>query len=254
MEAVIFLSVLLIIIITLFGLVAGYQKKSKSISEETSYISDRDILLHLQSREGNFSTASELATHFGLTKNLLKRRLSALTHRMVIRQYGSGVTPNYTLKQELPEHPATHLNASLDLDLLKSLFEKYDYSISMAQMIVETGHSILDLEKFLKPYMASKTIRRVQDAYSDRKYVLATEHRIPAEETKTVSTTDENLDLEVLEFARLHNGKVTIEDLVKEKYMARQEAKLKLEDLQRKELLELALDEMGRPEFILTNP
>jgi len=253
MGAVIFISVILTLVITVFALVASYQKKSRTIAQETGYVSDRDILLHLQSPAGNYSTVSELAAHFGISKRRMKRRLSPLRLQLVIRQYGSGVTPNYTLGEDLPDHPPTHLNASLDLDLLKSLFEKYDYAISMAQIIFETGHSILDLIKFLKPYMASKTVRRVQDMYSDRRYVLAAEHRNSAEAREVVIVSDENLELEVLEFARLHNGKVTIEDLVREKHMARQEAKLKLEDLQRKELLQLALDDLGRPEFILTN-
>ncbi len=254
MAGFILLSIFIMLAISLTIFAVVYHKKGKTISRETAYISDRDILLYLNSRSGNFSTPQELATHFGLPKSSMKRRISMLLHRLAIRQYGSGVTPNYTLRGPLPEHPSSHLSAELNLDLLKSLFEKYDYKISSAQIIYETGHSILDITKFLKPYMANKTIRRVQDIYSDRWYILATEYRNPTSTTDAISASEDKLELEVLEFARLHNGKITIEDLVREKHMERNEAKLTLEELQGRELLQLALDDLGRPEFILTSP
>lgn len=245
MAEVIFFAVMLALFIFGISFAIMYSIRSKKNLQETDYISDRDILLYLDSPEGIYSTIQELADHFGISKHSMRLRMGFLSRNYVTKPLSDGLRHSYRIRFPISEKVNLDRLSILDHDSLLDLFAKHENQLTLATLILETGQSVIEIKKFLKIYLANKTIRRIYDAAGDRRYVLASRYRTPA--LPPAVAGEQKLDLKILEFARLNDGTISIENLVEENQIDRGLALKTLAELEEKDLLKLELDPNGSP-------
>ncbi|MBX2815715.1 MAG: hypothetical protein KTR24_06950 [Saprospiraceae bacterium] len=238
MPIAVLLSILLGVVVPLV-FVALYLTAAKKAVDRTSYISDQEIIMHLHSAAGKFTTYRELADFFGLTKSEMIHRIAALKSRYVVESYSNGISGFHQLRFPLPPGITPGYDQRLTVDRLYELFDKYDNSVTLATIVVETGLSAKAADKVLKQFTKEKLIARVGNMKGDRRYVLLQKYRREQKES-----TDDTLRL-----IDRHGGHITIPELAREQGIDEHEAQETLELLERKDLVKLTLDPEGNPAF-----
>lgn len=249
MEGVIIASLVLFVALVLpLVLIAMYYSQQKKVAIKTSYVSDRDIIKHIDSAEGRFTTSQELAEHFGLTKSEMNSRLNALKAVHVFKSYSNGIRTYHQLRRPLPEDISESYDRYLDENRIYELFDKYDNVLTLPIILVESGAPLKEATQLLKRMTKAKILSRISDFQGDRKYVLAAKYR-HAVNSNEVADQSDLLDLDVLNLVDNHGGSISIDELAEDTGLDQRMAREHLELMTRKELLKMTLDGNGRSAY-----
>ena len=242
-----------------FAIIALVYRNAINTTRETYWISDGGILDLMDQQPDKLLSASQLSMLGDMSKAQARARLTKLSMFGLVKRFSSGVTPYYGLKQPLPDQQEIiRVQSSLGFEDLMRLFEEADFRITLADIVYRTDLSAEVARKELRRFKKNKVIQAVRDPRGKTSYILGPDYRdqppgIQNVESQPAEVEDrlELLDLDVIEYAMQHEGKISAAQLKDWKGIEEQEAVDLLEQLREKRFFEVIINDAGQSEYLL---
>ncbi len=232
------------------------------VAERTSWLSDAALLHLLNEQPDKIMSARSLSEKTELTAGQAKTRLNQLHFLGALKQYWSGITPHYSLRQELKgPYIEVAYRDYLEMSKLLELFKMHDFRLNTAQIIYSTGLPAHIVGREMKSYRKQGVVKLLQDQFGKKMYILQDPFRSnirdyieepPALLDSPKRSGLELLDLDVIELAMQNQGKVSPELVREKKNLTEEEARLRLDKLVLKDFFHTEDTEAGGKIYILT--
>lgn len=242
-----------------FAIIALVYRNAINTTRETYWISDGGILDLMDQQPDKLLSASQLSMLGDMSKAQARARLTKLSMFGLVKRFSSGVTPYYGLKQPLPDQQEIiRVHSSLGFEDLMRLFEETDFRITLTDLVYRTDLSAEEARKEIRRFKRDKIIQAVRDPRGKTSYILGPDYRdqsVPVEEVQPDPREAEDrlelLDLDVIEYAMQHEGKISPTELKVWKGIEHQEAVDLLEQLREKRFFDVIENDAGYPEYLL---
>ena len=247
----IMIAVLLPILVIYFGALMVTKAKNR-IRKSSRVVSDRDLLKHLASSDIEYHSIEFLAKHFGLAKKDMKSRINNLRRYVPLTWHGYYWSSHFSLAGSLPQNFEEGHDDELTIEVLQRISAR-NRELTMQLLVLETGLNIIDLAPAIKYFTKEKALGKITSTITAKTlfHILNPPYQVPLLDS---GPKEDQLELEVIELAKLNSGKITVAQLAHEKHLEPSAAQKQLESLKEKNILDLALDENGEPEFVLLTP
>lgn len=182
-------------------------KSYYSVDSSHVDISDKKLLQLIDEERDGLMSIDRAMALTGMSKSQVKKRMSALSMRYLVNtSYGSSFKYYYSLKQPLPQGPFPELSSDpfLTIGDLMTLFEHFDYKLTILDIVCATGLPVNVIGREMKYFIKEKIVDKISGHKPDgsgmvvsQYYILRGEYRDNPERYLTVKDTV-NLDLSKL--------------------------------------------------------
>ena len=236
-------------------------KNGMNVTRETYWVTDGGILQMIDEQPDKLLSAAQLSILGDMTKSQARARLTKLLLFGLLKKYTAVITPYYGHKYPLARNPVyLEIESEMTFDDLMTILRDNDYRITLSDVVFTTNLSVEVARKELKRFKREKIIQSVRDSRGKSYYILGPDYRDDVMSDQRRNTEDdisspgtdlELLDLDVIEYAMKHKGKVSSADLVKWKGIEDAEASDLLEQLREKRFFEVIINDAGNREYQL---
>lgn len=197
------IPILIFTIVFVVGIIIWSLKKyNKTTEESRAIISDRDLLLLMNSEPDRIISLENLAKKSGLQKSQASMRLSSLYMSGVLRQMSSGFKSFYELKKAIDSKNLLKLSEKpfISIEDLFTLFEHYKHKMDLQDICVATGLPFKVIKREMKYFQQEGIVHHMHSYATDgttanRFYTLQEEYKAHRENAG-VRNAEINLDLE----------------------------------------------------------
>lgn len=159
---------------------------NKGLDKSRALLSDRDLLLLLNSEPDRILSKDQLVKKSGLTSNQASSRLSNLYFKGMVSQMYSGMKSFYELKKPILQEDLVTLSERpfISIEDLFTLFDHFSHKMDLQDICVATGLPFKVIEREMKYFaeegivhkmtqtsmdgMTSRTFYTLQEAYKLR--------------------------------------------------------------------------------------
>ncbi len=242
-----------------FAIIALVYRNALTTTKETYWISDGGILDLIAQQPDKLLSASQLSMLGDMSKAQARARLTKLSMFGLVKRFSSGITPYYGLKEALPDpQEIIPIHSSMSVEDLMRLLEESDYRITLRDVVYRTDLSAEEAKKEIRRFKKNKVIQPVRDPRGKTSYILGPDYRdrpppIEQIQSKPEEVEDrlELLDLDVIEYAMHHEGKISPAQLKDWQGIEETEAVDLLEQLRKKRFFEVVVNDVGEREYLL---
>ena len=190
-------------------------------------LSDIEILQIFHRQPDRILSIRDLSQKTGLSKSVLRAKLSQFQLNGILRSYSTGTRTYYELKKSLPlGGKVIFSEAYLHLEDIYHIFHLCDFQVSLADVMSLTGFSLKAAKAELKEFIRDGVLARISNRLGTRIYVLNEPHKSAALQT-TLKTShediEETLDLDLLALALAHQGEISQKILLDSKKFTAEE-------------------------------
>lgn len=185
---------------------------SRSVTKSQSILSDRDLLLLLNSEPDRILSAQQLARKTGMTKSQASSRLTSLVWKGLVSQMYSGIKSFYELRRPIEAQNLVELSDQpyISIEDLFKLFDHFDQKMDLQDICIATGLPFKVIEREMKYFekegIVHKMTKMSQDGISTNKifYTLQESYK-KRDSNDALRLREINNDLEMIYRNELRN-------------------------------------------------